>query len=157
MCVRAERQKDKNQINDVVITFTDMATKKIRPNCGPCALCSKTKFHYSHPCEWNPSQLNFVKSMCSDITMTSCICKACILDIKGIWPTPRTYRPRWEKIKPSCKVPGCKSGKTVKTCKIADSAAISQLSKLKPQSGQITLFIMSFIAHYHKKCHSSPI
>ena len=123
-----------------------MATKRIHPNCGPCALCAKTKFSYSHPCEWNQVQQNFIKATCSGITMTSCICKACVLDIKRNLNNPM-YRPKREKPKPSCKVPGCKSS-NVKACKIADTAAITQLLKLKQQSeGYITLCTDHYIQH----------
>ena len=109
VCVCVCRLK-KERYESMTLSTDIMATKNIHPNCGPCALYGKTKLHYSHPCEWNlVSQQNFVKIMCSDITMTSCICKAFILDIKRNLTNP-TYRPRREKVKPSCKVPGCKNG-----------------------------------------------
>ena len=34
----------------------------------PCALCAKTKFSYSHPCEWNQIQQNFITTKCTGIT-----------------------------------------------------------------------------------------
>ena len=114
-----------------------MATRKIHPNCGPCALSTKTKFSYSHPCEWNQIQQNFITTKCTGITMTSCNCKACLLDIKRNLNNP-TYHPKREKVKPSCKVAGWKSG-NVKACKVADTA-VMQLLKIKQLSeGPITL------------------
>ena len=129
-----------------------MATKKIHPNCGPRALCAKTKFSYSHPCEWNQIQQNFVTTKCTGITMTSCICKACLLDIKRNLDNP-TYHPKREKVKPSCKVPGCKSG-NVKACKVADTTAITQLLKLnQPESEEA---ITRCTNHYNDVYRSLP-
>ena len=130
------------------ICTTAMA-KKLHPKCGPCALCNKTKFQYSHPCEWNQTQQHFIRATCCGITMTSCICKACVLDVKRNSTNP-VYRPRWKKSKPSCQV--CKNVLNVKACKIADTATITRVLQLaagQQQSEDIRLCTDHYNAVYH--------
>ena len=83
--------------------------------------------------------------------MTSCICKACVLDIKRNSTNP-VYRPRWKKCKPSCQVSGCKNVLNVKACKIADTATITtvlQLAAGQQQSEDIRLCTDHYNAVYH--------
>ena len=153
VCVRVrEREVILDWLHFPQLCSQNMATKKIHPNCGPCALCAKTKFSYSHPCEWNQIQQNFITTKCTGITMTSCICKACLLDIKRNLHNP-TYHPKREKVKPSCKVPGCKSG-NVKACKVADTTAITQLLKLKQHESEEAITLCT--NHYNVVYRSLP-
>ena len=115
-------------------------------------MCYKTKFSYSHPCEWNQIQQNFVTTKCTGITTTSCICKACLLDIKRNLDNP-TYHPKREKVKPSCKVPGCKSG-NVKACEVADTTAVTQLLKLKQPESEEAITLCT--NHYNVVYRSLP-
>ena len=58
--------------------------------------------------------------------MTSCICKACVLDIKRNSTNP-VYRPRWKKVSHHVKYPDALN---VKACKIADTATITRVLQL---------------------------
>ena len=47
-------------------------------SCGPCGICNIQKFKYTHLCSIDSVDLiSCIKSLCSEITDTTCICNGC--------------------------------------------------------------------------------
>lgn len=122
--------------------------------CGPCSLCTKAKFYYTHVEEWSDEQKEFLKSVEVNLPPFSCICKACASDVKRNVHNYNSYIPRWRKQKLSCAVSGCSSTHGVKLCTVTDNTSISQLFNINVDSSTTGVTLCTY--HYNVVYRSLP-